>query len=77
MSISFIAGPLSSVHKTAIFFYREAEVEGNPRTTGKVRVNFKFNGDYNKLQKLINSGSINGLLVVKNSLEGPMLNLNE
>ena len=57
--------------------FREAEVEGNPRTTGKVRVNFKFNGDYNKLQNIVKSGSINGLLVVKNSLEGPMLNLEE
>lgn len=58
-------------------FNSEAEIEGNPRTTGKVRVNFKFNGDYSKLQKLIKSGNINGLLVVKNSLEGPMLNLEE
>ncbi|XP_065063046.1 high mobility group nucleosome-binding domain-containing protein 5-like isoform X1 [Rhopilema esculentum] len=57
--------------------FSEAEVEGNPRTTGKVRVNFNFNGDYKKLQKLVSSGSINGLLVVKNSLEGPMLNLEE
>jgi len=57
--------------------FSEAEVEGNPRTTGKVRVNFNFNGDYNKLQNIVKSGSINGLLVVKNSLEGPMLNLEE
>ena len=58
-------------------FNREAEVEGNPRTSGKVRVNFNFEGDYKKLEKVVKSGSINGLLVVKNSLEGPMLDLKE
>lgn len=40
-------------------------------------MNFSFGGDYKKLEKVVKSGSINGLLVVKNSLEGPMLNLEE
>ncbi len=50
-------------------------MEGNPKTTGKVRVNFKFSGNYDKLAEVIKSGNINGLLVVKNSLEGPMLDV--
>jgi len=57
--------------------FSEAEVEGNPKTSGKVRVNFNFDGDYKRLEKVVKSGSVNGLLVVKNSLEGPMLNLEE
>eukprot|EP00794_Sanderia_malayensis_P012173 gene12173-13430_t len=57
--------------------FSETEVEGNPKTSGKVRVNFKFSGNYDKLNKIIKSGNINGLLVVKNSLEGPMLDLKE
>lgn len=57
--------------------FSETEVEGNPKTTGKVRANFKFTGNYEKLSKIIKTGNINGLLVVKNSLEGPMLDIKE
>jgi len=49
--------------------FSEATIEGNPPQKGKTKVTFKFEGDAKQLQKIVESGSINGLSVVKNSLD--------
>jgi len=49
--------------------FSEATIEGNPPQKGKTKVTFKFDGEEKKLKEIIETGNINGLSVVKNSLE--------
>lgn len=53
--------------------YREATIEGNPRQTGKTRVAFILSGAnqavMTTLLKLVDEGNINGLAIIKSSLE--------
>ncbi|XP_065651536.1 MATH and LRR domain-containing protein PFE0570w isoform X4 [Hydra vulgaris] len=52
--------------------FSEADIEGNPRQTGKTKVSFNIKSRESLiriLMKLVDTGSINGLAVVKGSME--------
>ncbi|XP_047145784.1 uncharacterized protein DDB_G0283697 isoform X1 [Hydra vulgaris] len=52
--------------------FSEADIEGNPRQTGKTKVSFNIKSRdslIRVLMKLVDTGSINGLAVVKGSME--------
>jgi len=53
--------------------FSEATIEGNPRQTGKTRVTFSLDGSNESVMKLllnlVDEGNVNGLAIVKSSLE--------